>query len=67
MPLERDDYERKAMSHEINNLLDAISGLSKFHSDVDLFLLGFAQFIYIWVHVRSCEVFKTVKLLLASL
>ena len=57
----------KAMPREINNVLDAISGLIKFHSDEHLFLLGFAEFIYIWVHVRSCEVFKTVKLLLASL
>ena len=57
----------KATPREINNVLDAISELSKFHSDVHLFFIGFVQFKYIWVHVRPCEVFKTVKLLSASL
>ena len=57
----------KVTPREINNALDEISGLSKFHSDVHLFPLGFVQFKYIWVHVGPCEVFKTVKLLSASL
>ena len=57
----------KATPLEINNVLDAISRLSKFHSDVHLFLLGFVQFKYICLHVRPYEIFKTVKMLSASL
>ena len=57
----------KAAPCEINNVLDVISGLSKFHSAMYLFPLGFVQVKYIWVHVHPCEVFKTVKLQSASL
>ena len=45
--MEKDDYKMKATPREIDNVLDAISGMSKFHSDVHLFLLGFVQFVYI--------------------
>ena len=60
----------KATSYEINNVLDVISGLRKFHFDVHLFLLAFVHVKYIWMfmlHARPREVFKTVKLLSASL
>ena len=53
----------KATPREIDNTLDAISGLSKFHSEVHLFFVGLVQFKYNWGHVRPCEVFKTAKLL----
>ena len=43
------------------------TGLSKFHFDAHVFLLKFVHVKEIWVHVRVREVFKTVKLLVASL
>ena len=46
----------KATPCEINNVLDDILGLSKFHSDVHLFLLGFVEVKYMgrmFVQIRK--------------
>ena len=55
---------KNTILHE--KLYEDISDLSKFHSDMPLFL-KFVQFKCVWVQVRAREVFKTVKLLLKSL
>ena len=49
-----------------NDFLCTDTGLSKSHFDMHVFLLKFVLVKYTWVHVSAREVFKTVKLLLAS-